>query len=130
MKLYAVTFNHPRGGQREVTIASDSDDLKVVEDKCRDAGLDVASVTRVVEAVDPVDAPEPTEVKKEPAPTGRIYGKSAEGPRRNKDEMAQDRRIEELIERKGYDLPTDADLVADDLQAELEALPDAPKAVK
>ncbi len=115
MNLYSVTINHPRGGTRDLTISSDSKDLKAVEKMCTDAGLDVASVTRVAE---------------EPKPTGRIYGKSAEGPRRNKDEMEQDRAIEDLIERKGYELGADTEYVADALQAELEALPDAPKVIE
>ena len=134
MNLYSVTINHPRGGTRDLTISSDSKDLKAVEKMCTDAGLDVASVTRVSEAPKaeepkPAETPK-AETKKEPAPTGRIFGKSAEGPRRNKDEMAQDRAIEDLIERKGAHLEDGNDYVADTLQAELEALPDAPKVIE
>jgi len=116
MNLFTVTFNHPRGGQRSVTIANESDDLDVVAAMCREAGLEVTEVKP--HAVAPEPTPEPTpEPAPAPEPTGRLYGKSAEGPRRNRDEMEQDRRIEELA--KAAEFTIEGEHVADDLEAYL-----------
>jgi len=122
MNLYSVTINHPRGGTRDLTISSDSKDLKAVEKMCTDAGLDVASVTRVAEEPKPAETPKAEPPKaEEPKPTGRIFGKSAEGPRRNKDEMEQDRAIEELAKELDIDLSDWEGEAATDIMAMLQA---------
>lgn len=59
--------------------------------------------------------------RQEPAPVeGRLYGRSAEGPRRNRDEMAEDRQIEALAEQVDYELPEFGTRAAAELLEELE----------
>lgn len=142
MHLYDVKIAHPRGGERNRVIASEKGPDHVAE-KLEAIGLSVIEINvrarETIEAViEPADAPvvdaippapaentpPPTLVVGTPlaAPTGRLYGRSAQGPRRNATEMAEDRRIEALAKHLDFDLSgAEGGFVAAGLLAELEA---------
>jgi hypothetical protein len=141
MHLYDVKIAHPRGGERKRVIASDKSAEQVTE-KLEALGLSVTAISiRITEAIEvltaeedlpPLDTPSTGQTPKqaepdtEPtppvAPTGRLYGRSAQGPRRNATEMAEDRKIEELAAKHGVDISASAGVrVAAELLAELEA---------
>ena len=116
MELFTVTIAHPDGSQQTRMIAGES--IEHVSEMCAHVGLEVITI----ESTSPVE-PEPEDDKTPPAPapepTGRVYGKSAKGPRRNAAEMEQDRRIEELAKAAGFEFQPDEDYVADELEARL-----------
>lgn len=113
MNLFTVTINHPRGGTRARTIAAP--DAEAAASMCHAAGLNVASSVPKGEPT----VPAPAKEEATSPPSGRLYGKSAQGPRRNAAEMAQDRLIDELAKQLGYEIPADVGLAADLLEADL-----------
>lgn len=122
MELFTATIRHPDGSEKTRTLSGTS--AEHVAELCEHVGLEVISV----ESVNPAE-PEPTpEPEPAPAPatepTGRLYGKSAKGPRRNAEEMEQDRRIEELAKEAGFEF-VDEYYVADELEAHLSGKPGA-----
>ena len=90
MNLFDVKVKHIRNGERDFILAGES--AESVETAARAAGLDVISVSPHGEDTPPVTTD-----------GGRAYGKSAQGPRRNRDEMEQDRRIEEMAKELGVE---------------------------
>ena len=118
MPLFTVTIAHPDGSEQTRVISGDS--AEHVAELGALVGLEVLRV----ESTDPTEpAPEP-EPSPEPAdtpapapatePTGRMYGKSAKGPRRNAAEMAMDAEIEELAQGLDMD-PSASTLPAEEL---------------
>lgn len=134
MHLYDVKIAHPSDGECNRVIASEKGPEQVVE-KMTALGLEVIEINgrakpdaEVTATIEPPAAPTVDPVKTEPEkvePTGRVYGRSAQGPRRNATEMAEDRRIEELAAALGQDIASAGGVrVATELLAELEVLAD------
>ncbi len=119
MELFTVTIAHPDGSLQTRMIAGEN--IEHVSEMCEHVGLEVLTVesTNPAEpAPEPADTPTPAPATE---PTGRMYGKSAKGPRRNAAEMEQDRRIEELAKAAGFEFQPDEDYVADELEAHLSS---------